>query len=451
MSRTSIDPTTDPRAQQQMERARARLVIPPRRRERRVEVLAGGLFLAAALALAILGHPAAPSVSAVVVLVAAYAATLRVEFEAGPGYTVPTVLVLVPMLYLLPAPLLPFFVVAALLAGFLVNVASGRRHIARLAVVLSQGWVAIGPALVFTLADPGTASWDDGPIVLAAFAAYVACDGASSLCVDHFGHGEPVRPLLRSSVWVYLVDLLLLPVGLMVAVAAGGQVAPVAVLAPLCALLAVFASERRRRLDHALELSRAYRGTALLLGEVIEHDDAYTGNHSKDVVDLALAVGARLGLDAEQIRRLEFGALLHDIGKIAVPKEILHKPAALTEDEWTIMRRHTVEGQLMLESVGGVLADAGAVVRSSHERWDGGGYPDGLAGDAIPIEARICAACDAFNAMTTDRPYRRAMSVELAVAELVANGGSQFDPRVVDSLVGEIGTPVPVRAALRVV
>ena len=115
----------------------------------------------------------------------------------------------------------------------------------------------------------------------------------------------------------------------MVAVAAGGQVAPIAVLAPLCALLAVFAGERRRRLDHALELSNAYRGTALLLGEMIEHDDTYTGNHSKDVVGLALAVGDRLGLDDEG-RRLEFGALLHDIGKIAVPKEILHKPGRST-------------------------------------------------------------------------------------------------------------------------
>ena len=144
-----------------------------------------------------------------------------------------------------------------------------------------------------------------------------------------------------------------MPVGLMVAVAAGGQVAPIAVLAPLCALLAVFAGERRRRLDHALELSRAYRGTALLLGEMIEHDDDYTGSHSRDVVDLALAVGARLGLDGAQFRRLEFGALLHDIGKIATPKEILHKPAALSDEEWAVMRRHTVEGQLMLEGVGG--------------------------------------------------------------------------------------------------
>ena len=441
MSRTITDPATDPRTQQQLARGRARLVVPPRRRERQAEALAGGLFLVAAMALVVLADPPAPGVGAVLVLVAAYAAAMRIEFEVGPGYTVPTVLVLVPMLYLLPAPLVPLCVVAAQLAGFLVNVAAGRRHIARLPVVVSQGWNAIGPALVFTVASPGPASWDDGPIVLAAFAAYVVCDAAASLCVDHFGHSEPLRPLLHSAVWVYVVDLLLMPVGLMVAVAAGGQVAPIAVLAPLCALLAVFAGERRRRLDHALELSRAYRGTALLLGEMIEHDDDYTGSHSRDVVDLAIAVGARLGVDGTQSRRLEFGALLHDIGKIAVPKEILHKPAALSEDEWEVMRRHTVEGQLMLEGVGGVLAEAGTIVRSSHERWDGGGYPDGLAGEAIPVESRICAACDAFSAMTTNRPYRRAMPVELAVAELRAHAGTQFDPRVVDALVAELGAP----------
>jgi len=441
MATTSIHPGTEPGNPQEVERARARLLNPPPEQERRVEALAALLFLVAATALVLLERPPAPSLGAVAVLVAAYAAAMRIEFEAGHGYTVPTVLVLIPMLYLLPAPLVPICVVGAHLAGFLVNVALGRRHIARVAVVLGQGWHALGAALVFTVSSPGAASWDDGPLVLAAFAAYVVFDAVASLCVDHFGHGEPLGPLLRSSAWVYLVDLLLVPVGLMVAIAAGGQVAPIAVLAPLCALLAVFAGERRRRLDHAIELSRAYRGTAILLGDMIEHDDVYTGTHSRDVVDLALSVGCRLGLTDPQVRRLEFGALLHDIGKIAVPKDILHKPAPLDAGEWEVMRRHTVEGQLMLEGLGGVLAEAGSIVRSSHERWDGTGYPDGLAGDAIPVEARICAACDAFSAMTTDRPYRNAMSVEIAVAELRDHAGTQFDPRVVEALVAELGAP----------
>jgi HD-GYP domain-containing protein (c-di-GMP phosphodiesterase class II) len=441
MSTTNIHPGTEPSNPHQVARSRARLVSSLPQRERRLEALAGALFLLAAIALVVLADPPAPDLGAVAVLVVAYAAAMRIEFEAGPAYTVPTVLVLIPMLYLLPAPLVPLCVVAAHLASFLFNVAVGRRHIARLPIVLGQGLHALGPAIVFTLGSPGAASWDDGPLVLGAFAAYVACDATTSLCIDHFGHREPLGPLLRSATWVYLVDLLLVPVGLMVAIAAGGEVAPIAILAPLCTLLAVFAGERRRRLDHAIELSKAYRGTALLLGEVIEHDDAYTGTHSRDVVDLALSVGGRLGLDESQMRRLEFGALLHDIGKIAVPKDILHKPGPLNAEEWQVMRRHTVEGQLMLEGLGGVLAEAGAIVRSSHERWDGAGYPDGIAREAIPIESRICAACDAFSAMTTDRPYRRAMSVELAVAELRAHAGTQFDPRVAEALSAELGAP----------
>lgn len=387
MSAHTHDIATDPTVQGQLERSRARLVDAPRGRERSAEAIAGGLFLVAALVLAVVATSEAPSPLAVLLLVAAYAITLRVEFEVGPGYTVPTLLVLVPMLYLLPAPIVPLCVVAATLVSYLVNVVLGRRNLRRVAVVFGQGWHALGAALVFTVLPPADASWDDWAVVLAAFGAYVAFDAAASLSVDHFGHREPLGSLLGSAMWVYLVDLLLLPVGLMVAIAAEGHVVAVTPLAPLCVLLGVFGRERRRRLDQALELSQAYRGTALLLGDVVEHDDGYTGAHSRDVVDLALAVGRRLGLDAGRQRKLEFGALLHDVGKIAVPKAILHKPGPLDAAEWEVMRRHTIEGQRMLDAVGGVLADVGVVVPGSHERYDGGGYPDGLAGDAIPIES----------------------------------------------------------------
>src|SRR5688500_1446658 len=117
------------------------------------------------------------------------------------------------------------------------------------------------------------------------------------------------------------------------------------------------------------------------------------------------------------------------------PNAINNKPGPLDDDEWVVMKTHTVEGQRMLERVGGVLARVGVVVRASHERWDGGGYPDGLAGDAIPLAARIVSACDAYNAMTTDRSYRRALPVADAVAELERCSGSQFDPAVVEALV----------------
>ena len=195
--------------------------------------------------------------------------------------------------------------------------------------------------------------------------------------------------------------------------------------------------ERETRIDQALELSHAYQGTAMLLGDVVEADDAYTGSHSRGVVELSLAVADRLGLDSRRRRNIEFAALLHDVGKIAVPKEIINKPGPLDDEEWKIMHRHTIEGEAMLNRVGGVLAEVGRIVRSSHEHFDGSGYPDGLAGEEIPIEARIVTCCDAFSAMTTTRSYRKAMSEE-ALAELRGCAGTQFDPRVVDALVAVI-------------
>jgi HD-GYP domain-containing protein (c-di-GMP phosphodiesterase class II) len=132
----------------------------------------------------------------------------------------------------------------------------------------------------------------------------------------------------------------------------------------------------------------------------------------------------------------EFAALLHDVGKLRVPAEIINKPGPLTPEERAIMNQHTIEGERMLQKVGGRLAEVGAVVRACHEDWDGTGYPDGLAGEEIPLAARIVSCCDAFSAMTTDRSYRKALSLDAALAELEANAGTQFDPTVVKSLVG---------------
>jgi HD-GYP domain-containing protein (c-di-GMP phosphodiesterase class II) len=151
-----------------------------------------------------------------------------------------------------------------------------------------------------------------------------------------------------------------------------------------------------------------------------------------------------LKLDAQRRRNLEFGALLHDVGKIAIPKEIINKPGKLDAAEWTVIKTHTLEGQKMLERVGGFMRDVGLIVRSHHERWDGGGYPDGLAGEEIPLEARIIACCDTWNAMRTDRAYRKALSHEVALTELMANSRTQFDPTVVEALLNVI-EPAPVR------
>jgi putative nucleotidyltransferase with HDIG domain len=226
----------------------------------------------------------------------------------------------------------------------------------------------------------------------------------------------------------------------------------IACVLPLMALLVAFARERRERIDNALALSIAYRGTALLMSDVLEADDAYTGGeHSHGVVALALAVGDVLGLDARARRNLEFGALLHDVGKIRVADEIINKPGPLSDDEFTIVRRHPVDGQEMLERIGGVLAEVGLIVRHHHERWDGGGYPDGIQGEAIPLGARIICACDAYSAMTTDRPYRAAMPVDEALAELRRGTGTQFDPAVVEAVMATVAQhagPRPARALL---
>ena len=226
--------------------------------------------------------------------------------------------------------------------------------------------------------------------------------------------------------------------GFALALAALVEPAAVALSWPVFLLLAVFARERDERLASLLELSEAYRGTARVLGEVVEYDDAYTGLHIRGVAELAVEVAADMGLDPGRRRLVEFGSLLHDVGKIAIPNEIINKPGPLDDLEWQVIKTHTVEGQRMLERIGGLMSSVGRVVRWSHERYDGRGYPDGLAGERIPIEARIVFCCDAFHAMTTDRIYRPALSHVDAVDELHANASTQFDPRVVDALLRRV-------------
>jgi putative nucleotidyltransferase with HDIG domain len=232
----------------------------------------------------------------------------------------------------------------------------------------------------------------------------------------------------------FAVDAMLAPLGVLVAFSAYSRPWTLLFLLPVLALFSTFARERQSRIDHALELSAAYRGTAMLLGDVIEADDEYTGSHSRDVVDLALAVADRLRLDPRQRQQVEFAALLHDVGKVKITAEIINKPEPLDEHERAVMMTHTVVGEQMLEQIGGLLGEVGRVVRSCHERWDGAGYPDGIAGEAIPLAARIVCCCDAWSAMTTDRAYRAALPEREATAELLRCRGTQFDPQVVDAL-----------------
>ena len=171
------------------------------------------------------------------------------------------------------------------------------------------------------------------------------------------------------------------------------------------------------------------------LASALQERDQYTGDHSESVVDVAGRVAESLALGEDAIAKLRTAALLHDIGKVGVPDEILHKEGPLDEREWEIMRQHPEIGERILRAIPGLGAIA-KIVRHEHERWDGKGYPDGLAGEEIPIGARIILVCDAYHAMTSDRPYRAAMSHTEAVAELTRGAGSQFDPNVTEALVG---------------
>ena len=398
------------------------------------------VFLCAAVSLAVMA-PATRELSPLLAaaLVGAYALVARAEFPAGAGFAVPTQVVLVPMLLLLPTPTVPLLVALAYVINTLIDALRGRVASERALLSVADAWFAIAPALVLVLGDAQTPDWSDWPIYVAAFAAQLALDAAVSVARVWTCLGVRPRTVLGELVMAHRVDALLAPVGLLAAFAAADQPFAVLLVLPLVKLFTIFAGERSARVEQAIELSGAYRGTALLLGDVIEADDAYTGQHTQDVVELSVAVADKLGVDEETRRAAEFGALLHDVGKVAIPNEIINKPGPLDDEEWAIMKTHTVEGQRMLERVGGLLARVGVVVRASHERYDGGGYPDGLAGEAIPLASRIVSACDAFNAMTTDRSYRKALSLEVAIAELRNNAGTQFDPDVVDALVGIAG------------
>jgi two-component system cell cycle response regulator len=202
------------------------------------------------------------------------------------------------------------------------------------------------------------------------------------------------------------------------------------------------AAEALRLADHRMyELKhgrRATQGEAReVLLAVLGEREPDLQRHMHDVAALARMVGTRLGLDAEDLDVVVRAAELHDIGKVAIPDEILHKPGSLNDADWEFIRQHTIIGERIVGAAE-ALRPVGRVVRASHERWDGRGYPDGLAGDDIPIGARIVFACDAWDAMTCDRGYRSALSAEVAAEELRANAGTQFDRNVVAALLAVV-------------
>jgi len=411
------------------------------RREAVVEVGFAMALLAIAVCLPLLSGAAPPPAAPTIALIVAYAVAMWVEFDVGAGYTSPTQIVFVPLLFILDPVWAPLVVAGALVLGRLRDIARDRNAERQLIVAIGNAWYAVGPALVFLAGGVDGVAWSDWWLWLLALAAQLLGDIVIGAAREWLVLGVQPRMQLRMTGLVWLTDLLLTPIGLAAAIAAQDEPLAFLLVLPLAGLLRVFARERSARIDQAIELSAAYRGTAFLLGEVITNDDEYTGEHSYGVIALALEIADELGLDEDDRRLVEFGALLHDVGKIAVPKEIVNKPGPLDADEWELMRQHTIAGQRMLDKVGGSMTDIGAIVRASHERWDGAGYPDGKVGEEVPRPARIVAVADAFNAIITTRPYRRARSPEAAVKELRSCAGTQFDPDVVDALVAVLARP----------
>ena len=182
-----------------------------------------------------------------------------------------------------------------------------------------------------------------------------------------------------------------------------------------------------------------------VLAQMMDLSDPATAEHGRDVAGLVPTVGRALGIDGEALEELELAARFHDIGKVAVPEEILNKPGPLDESEREVMACHVEWGAELLRNLPDCDSIA-QIVRHHHERFDGSGYPDGLREGEIPLASRVIAACDAYGAMVSDRPYRRALGAHEAVAELLDGAGTQFDPRAVEAVLSVIGSEKRARA-----
>ncbi|HEX2240083.1 MAG TPA: HD domain-containing phosphohydrolase [Actinomycetota bacterium] len=204
-------------------------------------------------------------------------------------------------------------------------------------------------------------------------------------------------------------------------------------------MLASFAANSYTRLRLASKLEAHYTETLGAIASALEAKDPYTQEHTNRIRDLAMGLGIAMQIPGEMRRSLSLGAILHDVGKIGVSDSVLLKPGPLTDLEWEVMRQHPTIGEKMLVGVE-FVRPALPIIRNHHERWDGGGYPDRLEGEDIPIGARIVAVCDAFDAMTSDRPYRKALSIEQASEELLKHAGTQFDPACAALLVDVVSS-----------
>jgi hypothetical protein len=376
----------------------------------------------------------------VVALLVAYAAASQARFEVGTGLFLPTGLIFVPMLFLLPLGWVP----AAICAGLLLDppricCAAACRSMPHPDRPRLNSWYSIGPVpcwrsrakrathalrLAALRRPPRLVAQCSVDYGIQSAAPVVrlrpAVLGGSAL----HGRGRILvegRAAHRSACWLRWWRT----------TSRGAHVRACL----LVALLFIFARERQSGSTMRSSSRTAYRGTALLLGDVVEADDAYTGLHSRDVVSLVLDVCDELGVEGARAPRRGVRGAAARRRQDQDPSEIINKPGKLTDDEFELIKTHTVEGERLLSQVGGLLGNVGHIVRSCHEDWDGTGYPDGLRGEQIPLVARIVRCCDAFSAMTTDRSYRKALPVDEGRRGAAQLLGHRLRPEVVAALV----------------
>lgn len=417
------------------------------RRDLLANLLLVAAFVAVAVPVAVLvpsfGHPSAGVAGSLVI---AYALASRVRLELGSATVSPAQLVLVPMLFVLPLGWVPL----AVAAGALLAVSTEPRgHVGgfarRTAAGIANAIPVLGAVLVMAvlLEPPLVPSLAHWPVYGLALAAQFAFDHVRSSIRPLIVLRVPPLAAMRRLARAHVVDAALAPIGFAVASVCSSNPIGVVLVVPLVALLAYVAQERQARVEQALEVGHAYRDTALLLGE----SGDLGGSTDRDVVSLVLRVADLLDLDPRRRQHAELVALLHDVGKASIPPEIINKPGSLTPEERAIVETHTVVGGEMLAELGGFLAEVGPLVRSCRERWDGSGYPDGLAGDRIPLVSRIVCCCDAYCVMITDRPYRSARTPAEALEELRRCSGKQFDPIVVQAVALVVGDSDVLRVA----
>jgi HD-GYP domain-containing protein (c-di-GMP phosphodiesterase class II) len=397
-------------------------------------LLAAGLITVAVGALALPSHRPASAV-AIVSSILAYAIASRVEIEFPSFAVLPTQAVFVVMWFVDPVRSLPLMVCAAMVLGRLPEIARRRMPADRLLLTVATCWYAAGPMLVLYVAGPREPRWADIPIYLGALGAQFPLDFLSNYLLARAVVKRSALDHLRNSAPAYAFDAFLAPLGFLAAFPASRHPAAVLLLLPVLVVAWRASVDREQRNTTLIELNTAYQDTSYLVGELIEADDEYTGAHSRELVGLVLGVADVLRLGKHDRQLAELTAILHDVGKVRIPKEIIRKPEPLTDEERELINTHTILGEQLLEKRRGLLGEVGPIVRSCHERWDGAGYPDGLAGEGIPLVARIVCACDAWSAMTTDRPYRTARPLDEAAAEMRGCSGTPFDPIVVDALV----------------